>query len=95
MSDVPDFINEIGCNEGSVMRVACTLLVVLFLAAAGGAQQNNNKDQPTLTVSSTLVEVPVLVKTKGGEVIFQLTGDDFLLTDNGVPQHLTLDQDTD
>lgn len=76
------------------MRVGCTLLVLLSLATVGGAQQSD-KDQPTLTVRSTLVEVPILVKTKGGEVVFQLTGDDFLLTDNGVPQHLTLDPDTD
>ncbi len=76
------------------MRVACTLLVLLFLAAVADAQQSV-KDQSTITVRSTLVEVPILVKTKRGEVVFQLSGDDFLLTDNGVPQHLTLDQDTD
>ena len=44
---------------------------------------------------STLVEVPVLVKTKAGHVIFKLSANDFDLTDNGVPQELTLDQDTD
>ena len=76
------------------MRAACTLLVLLFLAAVGATQQGE-KDQSTLTVRSNLVEVPILAKTKGGEVVFQLTADDFLLTDNGVPQHLTLDQDTD
>jgi hypothetical protein len=76
------------------MRVACVFLVLLSFTAVGGAQQSD-KDQPTLTVNSTLVEVPILAKTKGGEVVFQLTGDDFLLTDNGVPQHLTLDPDTD
>jgi VWFA-related protein len=76
------------------MRVACTVFVLLSLAAVAGAQQSD-KDQPTLTVNSTLVEVPILAKTKGGEEVFQLTADDFLVTDNGVPQHLTLDQDTD
>jgi VWFA-related protein len=76
------------------MRIACTLVVLLSLAAAGTAQQSD-KDRPTFTASSALVEVPILVKTKSGDVVFQLTADDFLLTDNGVPQHLTLDQDTD
>ena len=76
------------------MRVACTLFVLLSLTAVEGAQRND-KDQSTLTVSSTLVEVPILVKSKGGEVVFQLTADDFLVTDNGVAQHVTLDQDTD
>ena len=81
------------------MRALCTYLLLLSLVVVGGAQQNEvqerEKDQPTVTVQSTLVEVPILVKKKSGEVVFQLSADDFLLTDNGVPQHLTLDQDTD
>jgi hypothetical protein len=81
-------------NEGSAMRVAYTLVVLLSLAAVGRTQQSD-KDEPTISVRSTLVEVPILVKTKGGEEVFQLTADDFLVTDNGIPQHLTLDQDTD
>jgi VWFA-related protein len=60
------------------------------------AQQNDSdKVQPTLTVRSNLVQVPILLKTKGGEIVFGLAAEDFLVTDNGVPQHLTLDQDTD
>jgi VWFA-related protein len=42
-----------------------------------------------------LVQVPVLVKTKGGDVVFRLIAGDFLLTDNGALQALTLDEDTD
>jgi VWFA-related protein len=76
------------------MRVACILSVLLALGAIGGTQQRD-KDQSTLTASSTLVEVPILVKTKGREIVFQLTADDFLLTDNGVPQDVTLDHDID
>jgi VWFA-related protein len=77
------------------MRSAYTLSLLLSLAAVGVSAQQSDNDQPTLTVRSTLVEVPILLKTKGGEVVFGLTVDDFLLTDNGVSQHLTLDQDTD
>jgi VWFA-related protein len=46
-------------------------------------------------VRSNLVEVPALVKTKHGQVVFALTANDFVLTDNGVPQHLNLIDDTD
>jgi VWFA-related protein len=77
------------------MKSACSLSLLLCLAVVGVGAQQSDKGQPTLTVSSTLVQVPILVKTKGGEVVFELMADDFLLTDNGVPQHLTLDQDTD
>ena len=48
-----------------------------------------------MTVRSMLVEVPILAKTKGGEAVFQLTADDFLLTENGVPLQIALDPDTD
>ena len=76
------------------MRPACFFCLFLSLAAAAPAQQTETVP-PTLTVRSTLVLAPVLVKTRGGQVIFKLTADDFLLTDNGVPQNLTLVEDTD
>jgi VWFA-related protein len=44
---------------------------------------------------TTLVLVPALVRTKAGEPVFTLTADDFLLTDDDVPQKLSLEQDTD
>ena len=69
-------------------------LLLCVLSTAAGPQQAAG-DQATLTVSTTLVEVPALVKTKGGELVFELTADDFGLTDNGVVQRLTLEQDTD
>src|ERR1035441_1653836 len=77
------------------MRSACIFSVLLCLAAVGVPAQQSDTGQIVLTVRSTLVEVPVLVKTKGRQVVFKLTVDDFLLTDDGVPQDLTLDQDTD
>jgi len=71
------------------------LPLLLSLASAGASAQQGDTSQPTLSVRSTLVEVPALVKTKAGEIVFELTADDFILTDDGVPQHLTLDPDTD
>jgi VWFA-related protein len=49
---------------------------------------------PTLSARSTLVLVPALVRNKAGQLIYTLTADDFALTDDGVPQKLTLEQDT-
>jgi VWFA-related protein len=81
-------------NE-AVMRSGLILPLLLTFASAGASAQQVDTSQPTLSVRSTLVEVPALVKTKAGEVVFELTADDFVLTDDGVPQHLTLDPDTD
>jgi VWFA-related protein len=77
------------------MRSGLILPLLLPLAIAGASAQQGDTSQPTLSVRSTLVEVPALVKTKAGEIVFELTADDFILTDDGVPQHLTLDPDTD
>jgi VWFA-related protein len=72
----------------------CILSLLLCLAAVDARAQQTDTG-PSLTVRSTLVQVPVLVKTKKGQVILGLTANDFLLTDDGLPQVLTLDQDTD
>jgi VWFA-related protein len=50
--------------------------------------------QTTLHTTTTLVVVPTLVQTQGKELVFSLTADDFVLTDNGVPQKVTLEEET-
>lgn len=73
-------------------------LLWFALAAVAGAQSNQQSSAtqvPSLRVRSNLVLVPALVKTKAGDVVFSLTADDFILTDNGVRQSLRLEPDTD
>ena len=86
------------------MRFACAFVVLLCLATASAHSQQivavptpppNLQNQPTLSVQTTLVEVPVLVKGKDGQPIFALTAQDFVLTDDGAPQAIRLEQDTD
>lgn len=63
---------------------------------AQSAQESSPTQQaPPLKVESSFVLVPALVKTKGGDVVFSLSAEDFVLTDNGVPQSLRLEPDTD
>jgi VWFA-related protein len=50
--------------------------------------------QTTLHTTTTLVVVPTLVQTTGKEPVFSLTAADFVLTDNGIPQKLTLEEET-
>src|SRR5216683_7794129 len=49
--------------------------------------------QTTLHTTTTLVVVPTLVQTTGKEPVFSLTAADFVLTDNGVPQKITLEEE--
>jgi VWFA-related protein len=74
--------------------------MVLLSGVAATAQTSVPPSSPSsqvtaLSVRSNLVLVPALVKTKSGELVFALTADDFILTDNGVPQPLRLEPDTD
>jgi VWFA-related protein len=47
-----------------------------------------------LSTRSTLVLAPALVRNKAGDLVFTLAVNDFVLTDDGIPQKLTLEQDT-
>lgn len=62
-------------------------LLVAALAGAAAAQT-------TLHTTTTLVVVPALVREADGRVTFSLTARDFVVTDNGVPQKVTLDEET-
>lgn len=47
--------------------------------------------KPPLTITARLVLVPTLVRTRGGELVYSLSANDFELLDNGVPQKFSLE----
>ncbi len=71
------------------MRVTALKFGVLVAAIAGAGFA-----QTTLHTTTTLVVVPTLVQTTGREPVFSLTAEDFVLTDNGVAQKVTLEEET-
>jgi VWFA-related protein len=82
-------------------RLKFAFAVALFLwsslnaaNAQSSEQSSPNSQLPSLTVGSNLVLVPVLVKTRDSKIVFSLTADDFILTDNGAPQPVQLEADT-
>jgi VWFA-related protein len=82
-------------NTGKfIVKSLSSLIFMLCLAGMCPAQENAD-GQSMVKVRSNLVMVPVFVQTKYGQVVFGLEANDFLLSDNGVPQLLTLEQDTD
>jgi VWFA-related protein len=62
---------------------------ILITAVTAGAAA-----QTTLHTTTTLVVVPTLVQTTGKETVPSLKAGDFVLTDNGVPQKVTLEEET-
>jgi VWFA-related protein len=76
------------------MRSALTALFFLTtLAHAQNTSPNPRAPEqtPTFTTQSTLVLVPTLVTKKSGEPVFTLTASDFTVTDDGVPQKITVE----
>src|SRR6267142_860282 len=76
------------------MKFFYNLILLLSMTAVCMAQETAT-GQATLTVHSSLVMVPVFVNTKGRYVVFNLKAEDFVLTDNGVPQRHTQEEDPD
>ena len=79
------------------------LVVVLLLCAVGSAQtppatppvKPADDQSYTLRTQSNLVLVPTTIQTKNGDVLYGLKQDQFVVEDNGVPQTVHLDEDTD
>jgi VWFA-related protein len=81
------------------MRTLLSLVALLSTAAVAqnpstpASQQNDQSF--TLKTQSNIVLVPTTVQTKHGEMIYTLKPEQFVVEDNGVPQTIHLDQDTD
>jgi VWFA-related protein len=67
------------------------LLSVLLLATAAMAQDQSY----TLRTQANVVLVPTTVQTRHGDVLYALKPEQFVVEDNGVPQTIHLDEDTD
>jgi VWFA-related protein len=73
--------------------LGCALAIVLLLTDAYGVAQ---QEQPyTLRSQANVVLVPATVRVKNGDVLYGLKAEQFVVEDNGVPQTVHLDEDTD
>lgn len=76
----------------------CIATALLPLSALGqspapAAPASAEAAPMTLQATTTLVRVPTMVRTKSGEPVFTLKAPDFVVTDDGVPQAITVDED--
>jgi VWFA-related protein len=75
-------------------RLSAAVLCILIGAGIAGAQQSTDAQGSIFTTQTTVVLVPALVRDKAGSIVYALKPEDFRLTDDGVPQKLTLDADS-
>ena len=89
----PQAANEHFMRRAITFVVFCIIAGVAYSAAQGPPVSTQNGS--VFRARTNLVLVPALVRTKSGEPVFSLSANDFSLTDDYVPQKLSLEQDTD
>ncbi len=76
-----------------VLRILVVAIAAVPVPAAFG-QSSESAPPFIFSTQTSVVMVPALVRTRTGNLVFTLKSDDFVLTDNGIPQKLTLERDT-
>ncbi|NYF78904.1 VWA domain-containing protein [Granulicella arctica] len=77
-------------------RAFLALLLLAPIAPAPHAQNPASDQQPyTLRTESNVVLLPTQVQTRKGDILYGLKPEQFIVEDNGVPQTVHLDEDTD
>jgi VWFA-related protein len=76
------------------MRLFAAIALLGASAALAQAPTTSAPQTPALRAQTTVVLVSALVRNGQGELVFTLKVDDFRVTDDGIEQKLTLDQDT-
>jgi VWFA-related protein len=92
----PSPMRHISAKQMGQMRFR--LLVFLAFEVLCGActhAQDVSDSTPVLRRGANLVLVPSLIKTSSGEPVFGLTANDFILTDDGIEQNISLEENTD
>ena len=76
------------------MRLISAVVLLGCSVAVAQAPPVPLPESAPLRTETNVVVVPALVSTAGGQPVFTLTAEDFRITDDGVEQKLTLDDET-
>jgi VWFA-related protein len=77
------------------MRTLLSVLLLCTVAASAQTPSAQGDQSYTLKTQSNIVLVPTAVESKHGETLYGLKENQFVVEDNGVPQTIHLDEDTD
>jgi VWFA-related protein len=81
--------------RGPIMRFGALLPLALAALAVAQTATPPTSTSPAFSARTTLVLVPALVRTKAGKLVFTLTANDFAITDDGIEQKVTVEENTD
>jgi VWFA-related protein len=77
------------------MRTLLSVLLLSTVAVSAQTPSAQGDQSYTLKTQSNIVLVPTAVESKRGETLYGLKENQFVVEDNGVPQTIHLDEDTD
>ncbi len=69
-------------------------MVAMHVPSVVGQAPESSAPPFVFSTQTSVVLAPALVRTHAGALVFTLKSDDFVLTDDGIPQKLTLEEDT-
>ncbi|MGD0799996.1 MAG: VWA domain-containing protein [Terracidiphilus sp.] len=75
-------------------KFVCLLALLPLSSACAQTPGPSETQAPTVITRTTLVLVPTLVRTKEGAPVFTLTAKDFTLTDDGIEQPVSVEEET-
>jgi VWFA-related protein len=76
------------------MKYIFLIALLSFTASFAQTQEPTAVRPPTVTMRTTLVLVPALVRTRAGAPVFTLKATDFTLTDDGIEQKTMIEEDS-
>jgi VWFA-related protein len=82
-------------QKGQMRFHFIVFLTLEILCGACTHAQEVSDSAGVLRRGANLVLVPALIKTSSGEPVFGLTASDFILTDDGIEQKVSLEENTD
>jgi VWFA-related protein len=81
-------------HQRLILNLAFSMAFACLPTALAQTPVPSLQQAPVLSTRTTLVLVPALVRTKDGAPVFTLSAKDFVLTDDGIEQKITIDEET-
>jgi VWFA-related protein len=74
------------------MKPRPSILLLALITLLITCPRGSGQEEPTFRSQANVVLVPALVRDQAGSIVYGLTGSDFSIADDGVPQTLRLDE---
>lgn len=71
-------------NRVQVILLHCTLMIILSCLTTAGQESKQKEQDEAIKLETTLVQIPTVVRDKGGRYVLDLTRQDFEIYEDGI-----------